>query len=127
MNWQLLWRAMRVVFLLRVSVITLVGLAAFGPVSRGSSLLSNLLDMSDYPMGTFLVSLAAFLLAYTAVATANLTLAYGVDRFADGHAFPGGQKRPLWLFGAASEACDGAFQNRGAAGSLTDLLRDFRC
>ena len=26
----------------------------------------------------------------------------------------------------ASQACDRAFQNRGAAGSLADLLRDFR-
>ncbi len=68
--------------------------------------MSNLLDMSDYPYGTFIVSVAAFLLAYTAVCTANLTLTYGADRFPDGHAFPSGQKRPLWLFlaGTASAA-----------------------
>jgi len=104
MNWKLIWRGMRVVFLLRVPLATLLLLTALGPIALRSSLLGNLLDQSESGLawfpgwGTFLISVGAFLLAYAAVTALNLILHYGIDRFPDNHVFRLAQKRPMLVF-----------------------------
>lgn len=101
MNWKLFWRGLRLLFLLRAPLATLVLVAALGPLALRtsfSSLLGNLLDQSESGWGTFLVSMGAFLLAYAAVTTLNLIVYYGSDRFPDSDVFPLAQKRPLVTF-----------------------------
>ena len=104
MNWTLFWRGLRLIYLLRVPLATLLLLAVLGPLARGSSLLENLLDLSASPWDVFQVSLGAFLLAYAAISTLNLTLYYGDARFGDSIEFPLAQKRPLTAFIAATLA-----------------------
>src|SRR5215469_910744 len=109
MSWKLFWRGLRTLYLLRVPLATLVLLAAVGPLARFSplsSLLENLLDLSTSPWDVFQVSLGAFLLAYAAVTTLNLTLHYGNERFADSGDFAFSQQRPMLTFvaGTASAA-----------------------
>jgi hypothetical protein len=107
-----IWRGLRVLFLLRVPIATLLVLAALGPLARGplQSLLGNLFDQSGYRLfgfrggGTFLVSLGSFLLAYAAVTGLNLILYYGSDRFPDAHSFRLRQKRPVLAFCAGTAA-----------------------
>lgn len=107
MNWKLVWRGMRLAFLIRVPLLVLLVLAALGPLaiwSPLSKLLRNLLDQSESGWGwltgwgTFLISMGAFLLAYAAVTAVNLILYYGADRFPDNHRFPLEQKSPLLVF-----------------------------
>ena len=74
MKWNLLGRALRLGFLLRIPLIALALLASLGPIAAGSSLLDNLLDLGTRPLDAFIVSFSAFLLAFTAIATLNLTL-----------------------------------------------------
>src|SRR5579871_922127 len=81
------WRTLRMLYLLRISVGTLLLLAVLGPFANGSSLLENLLELSAYPSDIFQVSLGAFLLAYAAVTTMNLAICYGNLRFPDSSAF----------------------------------------
>jgi Patatin-like phospholipase len=110
MNWSLVGRGLRLVFFLRVPLFTLFLLAALGPVSQltpASSLLGNLFDQQNDTgaiwYNVFSVSFAAFLLAFTAITTLNLTLHYGALRFGDGTAVASGrvefaQKRPGLTF-----------------------------
>jgi hypothetical protein len=88
---------------------TLILLAVLGPVSLKivPELLGNLFDQSDYGWqfagwGTFLVSIGAFLLAYAAVTTLNLTLYYGDDRFPDSREFPLHMDHPILVFVAGT-------------------------
>jgi Patatin-like phospholipase len=108
MSWRLIGRALRLAFLLRVPLITLLLLAALGPFSLKSSLLGNLLDQGVVDQGhidpaktewyLFTVSFSAFLLAFTAITVLNLTLHYGDDRFDEGAQLDLGQRRPLLTF-----------------------------
>jgi len=101
MNWKMFWSGLRALYLLRVPLATLTLLLALGPIARFSgarSLLGNLLDLSASRWDIFQVSLGAFLLAYAAVATLNLTLHYGNQRFADSGEFSIWQQRPLVTF-----------------------------
>jgi hypothetical protein len=98
MSWRLIGRTLRLVFLLRVPLLTLILLAALGPVSLNNSLLGNLLDQETRPWYLFTVSFSAFTLAFAAVTTMNLTLHYGSDRFDEGKALNLSQKRPLLTF-----------------------------
>jgi len=103
MQWRLIGRTVRLAFLLRAPILTLVVLAAFGPVAMGSSLLSNLFDQGNPNHALqywylFTVSFAAFLLAFTAVTNINIMLYYGSDRFEDGPNLGLAQKRPLLTF-----------------------------
>ena len=90
MTWLLVGRCLRLGFFLRVPLLTLLLLAALGPISQftsASSLLANLFDQQNDAGaiwgGVFAVSFAAFLLAFTAVTAINLTLHYGSLRFSD--------------------------------------------
>ncbi len=90
MNWSLVGRSFRLCFLLRVPLLTLLVLAALGPVSQltsASALLGNLFDAQNDSgavwYNVFALSFAAFLLAFTAITTLNLTLHYGTLRFSD--------------------------------------------
>jgi hypothetical protein len=74
MNWNLIARALRLAFLLRVPLAMLLLLAALGPITYNSSMFSNLLDQNGNGWYLFTVSFAAFLLSFTCVATLNLTL-----------------------------------------------------
>ena len=98
MTWRLIGRTLRLAFLLRVPLLTLALLAAIGPVSLKSSLLGNLLDQGASEWYLFTVSFSAFLLAFTAITTLNLTLYYGDDRFDDCAPLNLSQKRPLLTF-----------------------------
>lgn len=101
MNWLLLGRALRLAFLLRVPLFMLLLLAALGPLAKWSSasdLLDNLLDQGTHPWDIFTVSFSAFLLAFTGIATLNLTLYYGTDRLDERGTFPMCQRRPLLTF-----------------------------
>src|SRR5215471_6546 len=80
MRTDLLGRAFRLGFLLRIPLIFLILLAALGPMAAHSSLLENLLDLGDWPLDAFIVSFSAFLLAFTCIACVNLILYYGSDR-----------------------------------------------
>jgi Patatin-like phospholipase len=97
-NWALLGRALRLGFLLRVPLLTLVLLAGFGPLSQDNSLLENLFDQGNHPLNVAMVSFAAFLLAFTAIATLNLILHYGSDRLDDQRTVQMSQRRPLLTF-----------------------------
>ena len=85
MNWQQFGRLLRIVFLLRVPLLILIVLAAFGPLSLTvfDELLGNLLDLGPNPWYFFLVSFASFLLSFAAVAVINLIFSYGDDRLED--------------------------------------------
>jgi hypothetical protein len=98
MTWRLIGRTLRLAFLLRVPLLTLALLAILGPVSLGSTLLGNLLDQGTSEWYLFTVSFSAFLLAFTAITTLNLTLHYGNDRFDDCARLNLSQKRPLLTF-----------------------------
>ncbi len=105
MNWSLLGRALRLGFFLRIPLLTLVILAALGPVSQFSSaksLLGNLFDQTNDAGATwwniFAVSFSAFLLAFTAVTAINLVLHYGNDRFNDGSDRPANDEEPAKRF-----------------------------
>jgi hypothetical protein len=96
MHWNQVARTLRVVFFLRVPLVMLMVLAALGPLINSTSMTSNLLDQEGKSLSLFLVSFAAFMLAFTTVTALNLTLFYGRDRFEEmGHAHP---KRPLLTF-----------------------------
>lgn len=76
MNWSLVGRSFRLGFFLRVPLLTLLVLAAFGPVSQLTSanpLLSNLFDGQNdagvVGYNVLAISFAAFLLAFTAITT----------------------------------------------------------
>jgi hypothetical protein len=101
MNWRLLGRLLRLAFFLRIPLLTILLLAALGPISQFSgaqSLLGNLFDQRNDAnaiwWNMFAVSFAAFLLAFTAITALNLVLHYGTDRF---H-FEMSQKRPGLTF-----------------------------
>jgi predicted acylesterase/phospholipase RssA len=113
-NWKQIGRLLRTLFLLRVPLFTLVLLAAITPIGLwvAKTLLGNLFDErilqinADGKLSTsvgwtawnlFIISFAAFLAAFTAVAVINLILHYGRDRF-DNPALSLGQKRPLVTF-----------------------------
>jgi predicted acylesterase/phospholipase RssA len=98
MSWVMVGRALRLAFLLRIPLLTLALLAAFGPVSLGHPLLDNVLDQGHHVLNVALVSFAAFLLAFTAIATLNLTLYYGSDRLDEHGTVPLEQKRPMLTF-----------------------------
>ncbi len=98
MTWRLIGRTLRLAFLLRVPLFTLALLAAIGPVSLKSNLLGNLLDQGTREWYLFTVSFSAFLLAFTAITTLNLTLYYGDDRFDDCAPLNLSPKRPLLTF-----------------------------
>jgi hypothetical protein len=98
MTWRLIGRTLRLAFFLRVPLFTLFLLAAIGPASLKSSLLGNLLDQGTSEWYLFTVSFSAFLLAFTAITTLNLTLYYGDDRFDEGAQLNLSQKRPLLTF-----------------------------
>src|SRR5437868_4573128 len=100
MTWPLIGRTLRLTFLLRIPIFTLFLLAALGPFALKSSLLGNLLDQGQGPTEWYLftVSFAAFMLAFTAVTTINITLHYGNDRFDEGPSLGLSQKRPLLTF-----------------------------
>jgi hypothetical protein len=98
MNWGLIGRGLRLTYVLRVPLLTLLLLAAFGPISLASNLLGNLLDQAGDGLYLFAVSFAAFLLAFTAVTTLNLILHYGKLRFESKFAQGLGQKHPLLVF-----------------------------
>jgi hypothetical protein len=85
MSWQQFGRFLRIVFLLRVPLITLLLLGAFGPLALtvGEELLGNLLYQGREPWHVVSVSFASFLLAFTAIAVINLIFAYGEDRLED--------------------------------------------
>ena len=90
MSWSLLGRSIRLGFFLRVPLLTLLLLAALGPISQltsASALLGNLFDGQNDAgavwYNVFVISFAAFLLAFTAITTLNLTLYYGTLRFSD--------------------------------------------
>ena len=114
MNWKQIGQLLRTSFLLRVPLFTLLLLAAIAPVGLfvAKTLLANLFDErilhinTDGTLSTsvgwtawnlFIISFAAFLAAFTAVAVINLILHYGRDRF-DDPARSLGQKRPLVTF-----------------------------
>jgi hypothetical protein len=101
MSWSLLGRGLRLAFYLRVPLLTMLLLAALGPISQWSaahSLLGNLFDQQtdDLTVGwnIFTVSFAAFLLGFTAVTTLNLTLTYGTERFSDDPRVAAGDGNP---------------------------------
>jgi hypothetical protein len=103
MQWRLIGTTLRLGFLLRIPVLTLIVLGALGPLALHNSLLSNLFDqgnpnraLQDWYL--FTVSFAAFMLAFTAVTNINITLCYGTDRFEDGPSLGLAQKRPLLTF-----------------------------
>src|SRR5579863_8259090 len=102
MNWSLIGRTSRLAFVLRVPLVTLFILGVSGPVALNSSMVGNLLDQgtSQGPSGwyLFIVSFAAFLLAFTAVTTLNLILIYGSERFDEGAKLGLAQKRPMLTF-----------------------------
>lgn len=98
MNWSLIGRTLRLAFLLRVPLFTLILLAMLGPVAYKSSMIGNLLDQEAKGSYLFLVSFSAFLLAFTAVTTINLTLVYGSARFDEAAKLGLAQKRPLLTF-----------------------------
>jgi hypothetical protein len=108
MTWRLIGRTLRLAFFLRVPLLTLALLAAIGPLALKSSMLGNLLDQSmmrgDRPDQAtsawylFTVSFSAFLLAFTAITTLNLTLHYGRERFDEGAQLGLSQKHPLLTF-----------------------------
>ncbi len=90
MNWSLVGRSFRLGFFLRVPLFTLLLVATLGPISQWSSasaLLGNLFDGQNDAgavwYNVFAISFAAFLLAFTAITTLNLTLHYGTLRFAE--------------------------------------------
>lgn len=90
MNWSLVGRSFRLGFFLRVPLLTLLALAALGPVSQltsASALLGNLFDGQNDAgavwYNVFAISFAAFLLAFTAITTLNLTLHDGALRFGE--------------------------------------------
>jgi hypothetical protein len=98
MRSDLLGRALRLAFLLRIPLTTLALLAALGPIASGSSLLENLFDLGPYPIDAFIVSFSAFLLAYTAIACLNLTLYYGSDRLDEKRTVDMCPRHPLATF-----------------------------
>jgi Patatin-like phospholipase len=98
LSWRLIGRTLRLVFFLRVPLLTLLVLSALGPVAYSSSFLSNLLDQGTNGWYLFTVSFAAFLLAFTALATLNLVLHYGNNRFDEGTVLDLSQRRPLLTF-----------------------------
>jgi hypothetical protein len=109
MNWSLVGRMLRLVFLLRVPLATLIILAAIGPAALNSSMIGNLLDQGASGQGTadwylFTVSFSAFLLAFTAITTINLVLIYGGSRFDEDAKLGLSQKRPLLTFICGSSA-----------------------
>ena len=85
MSWQHFGRCLRIVFLLRVPLATLLLLGAFGPLALtvGEELFGNLLYQGRKPWHIALVSFASFLLTFTAIAVINLVFAYGEDRLED--------------------------------------------
>jgi hypothetical protein len=87
-------------------LIILLLLAALGPIAYNVSMISNLLDQSGSHWYLFTVSFAAFLLAFTCIATLNLTLLYGRERFDEARHSGLSQKRPLltFLLGCAAAA-----------------------
>ena len=117
MNWNQIGRLSRVIFFLRVPLITLFLLAGLGPfaLAPAEQLLGNLFDLRVAdpahldPLGTptiavawtawhlFTVAFAAFMLAWTGVAVINLVLHYGRDRF-DDPVLDLDQKRPVATF-----------------------------
>jgi len=98
MSWSLIGRTLRLTFLLRVPLLTLILLTVLGPVAYSSSMIGNLLDQEANGSYLFLVSFSAFLLAFTAVTAINLTLIYGSDRFDEAAKLGLAQKRPLLTF-----------------------------
>jgi len=109
MNWFLIGKAIRLGFLLRVPALTLLLLAAIGPIAQmtsARSLLGNLFDQRNDAgavwLNSFLVAFAAFLLAFAAITAINLVLYYGGLRFSDDPSvsshFDISQKRPGLTF-----------------------------
>lgn len=78
-NWLL--TVIQVLYLIRYSLISLLIIALFMPVALGpaSTLLDNLYDLNSFPE-VFWFSLSAFLLIFSTVTTAKLTLLYGGER-----------------------------------------------
>jgi hypothetical protein len=103
-SWQLVGRTLRLAFLLRVPLLTLALLAVFGPISRSSPLLENLFDQGRNPLDAGMVSFAAFMLAFTAIATLNLTLHYGSERLDEHRTVRMSSRRPLLTFVLGSAA-----------------------
>ena len=85
MSWQQFGRLLRVLFLVRVPLVTLFFLAAFGPfaIFVAEALLGNILDQGRNPWYFMAISFSAFLLAFTAIAAINLLFSYGADRLED--------------------------------------------
>ena len=98
MSWRLIGRGLRLTYLLRVPLLTLLVLAALGPISLSSNLLGNLLDQGTRGWYLFTISFAAFLLGFTAVTTLNLILHYGSRRFEGAFESELAQRRPLLVF-----------------------------
>jgi predicted acylesterase/phospholipase RssA len=99
MSWQQFGRLLRIVFLLRVPLVTLFLLAAFGPIasSVAEELLGNLLYQAQNPWHFFVVAFSAFLLAFTAIVAINLIFVYGEDRMDDKNQ-KFAQNRPVLTF-----------------------------
>lgn len=99
MNWVEFGRFLRASFLLRVPLLTLFAMAAFGPfaLSVAEPLLGNLLDQERNGRYFFLVAFASFLLAFTAISAINLVFAYGRDRLSDENVYLY-QRRPIFTF-----------------------------
>src|SRR5262245_6768116 len=81
-NWSSVEAALPYVYLLRFPALTAIGLVGLPYVSfftGARSLLENLFDLKT--LGIFFVALAAFLIAWTTMATLRLILLYGPERF----------------------------------------------
>jgi len=98
MSWPMVARAVRLAFLLRVPLLTLGLLAVFGPIARSNDLLDNLFDVGRRPHDAGVIAFTTFLLAFTAIATLNLTLHYASDRLDEHNAPRLSPRRPLLTF-----------------------------
>lgn len=87
MNWAKAGALVRILYLLRVPILTLIILGGLGPLTatlRGvRAMLGGMLDMEGGPWWFFHVSWIGFQTASVAIATANLILSYGDARFRD--------------------------------------------
>src|SRR5882672_10936975 len=104
MRWNLLGRALRLGFLLRIPLTTMLLLFILGPLAASNSLIDNLLDLGPRPLDAFIVSFSAFLLAFTAIATLNLILYYGSDRLDECRTVEMCPRHPLFTFIAGTLA-----------------------
>ena len=83
MDWLEFGRVSRMLYFVRVPIAILILVAALGPFANTSTLLENLLELSEYPSDIFQVSLGVFLLGYAAVAAIDLVFFYGDRRFSE--------------------------------------------